>query len=143
MMSGYKAIEIISKNKHWRIQGGCHGARPPPTGSISFVFTYIFTEKCTRWRLAPPPNGSAPPQWEILDPPLNKCIKKLANEQLQPLISVEAKCTMTTGVIGLQLPGRTVDFDRHLKPSTEGCKFMYFRTCHLPPPGGHMWQGVV
>ena len=69
--------------------GGSRGAlpaSPPPTGSISFIFTYIFTKKCMRWRLAPPqwvstppngkswirhcPNGSAPPPWEILDPPL-------------------------------------------------------------------------
>ena len=37
---------------------------PPPTGSISFIFTYIFAKKCTHQRLAPPP------PWEILDPPL-------------------------------------------------------------------------
>ena len=54
--------------------GGRRGARPP-TGSISFVFTYVFAEKCTRRRLVPPPNGSAPPQREILDPPLQRDIK--------------------------------------------------------------------
>ena len=45
--------------------GGSRGApaAPPPTGSISFVFTYIFAEKCTHRRLASP-------QREILDPPL-------------------------------------------------------------------------
>ena len=31
-----------------------------PTGSISFIFTYVFAEKCTRWRLAPPPIGWRP-----------------------------------------------------------------------------------
>ena len=46
--------------------GGSRGgaaARAPPTGSISFVFTYVFAEKCTRWRLAPPPppTGRRPP----------------------------------------------------------------------------------
>ena len=40
--------------------GGAAGARHP-TGSISFVFT----EKCMRPR-------SAPPQLEILDPPLGR-----------------------------------------------------------------------
>ena len=45
---------------HWWIQGGHCGACPPPTGSISFIFAYIFAEKCTRRRLVPP-NGSAPP----------------------------------------------------------------------------------
>ena len=39
---------------------GAAGARPPATGSISFVFAYVFTEKCMRRRLAPP-NRSAPP----------------------------------------------------------------------------------
>ena len=49
--------------------------RAPPTGSISFIFAYIFTKKCMCQRLAPP-NGLAPPppppppQREILDPPL-------------------------------------------------------------------------
>ena len=51
---------------HWRIQGGA-AARAPPIGSISFVFTYVFAEKCVRRRLAPhqrvgnppPPNGKS------------------------------------------------------------------------------------
>ena len=50
--------------------GGAPPARAPPTGSISFIFAYVFAEKCTLQRLAPPPNGLAPPQREILDPPL-------------------------------------------------------------------------
>ena len=44
--------------------GGSRGgaaAPPPPTGSISFVFTYVFAEKCTRRRLAPPPPPPPPP----------------------------------------------------------------------------------
>ena len=41
--------------------GGTAGVcPPPPTGSISFIFTYVFTKKCMHRRLAPP-NGSAPP----------------------------------------------------------------------------------
>ena len=44
--------------------GGATGTRPP-TGSISFVFAYVFTKKCTWQRLVPPqcvsaPNVSAP-----------------------------------------------------------------------------------
>ena len=31
------------------------GARPSPTGPNSFVFTYIFTEKCPQQRSMPPP----------------------------------------------------------------------------------------
>ena len=35
---------------------------PPPTGPNSFVFTYVFTEKCRCRRLTPPPTRvSAPP----------------------------------------------------------------------------------
>ena len=45
----------------------------PPTGSNSFIFAYVFTEKCLRWKLLPPQQLSTPPpQREILDPPLNK-----------------------------------------------------------------------
>ena len=50
----------------------CAGTRPP-TGPNSFVFTYIFTEKCPRWRPKPPQNGSTPPPlWKILDPVLHQ-----------------------------------------------------------------------
>ena len=42
---------------------GCCQHMPPPTGSISFVFAYIFAKMCMHRRLAPP-------QWEILDLPL-------------------------------------------------------------------------
>ena len=70
-----------------------------PTGPNSFIFAYIFSEKCLCRRSTPPmgphplwdpillfshkflvkstcirgpdpPNGSTPPMWEILDPPL-------------------------------------------------------------------------
>ena len=35
---------------------------PPPTGPNSFIFTYVFTEKCLCQRLAPPPKRvGAPP----------------------------------------------------------------------------------
>ena len=44
-------------------RGGVPGARPP-MGPNSFVFAYIFTEKCPRRR-------STAPLREILDPPLN------------------------------------------------------------------------
>ena len=56
---------------HWRIQGVRRRRAPPsPTGSISFIFAYVFAEKCTHRRSAPPPTGQRPPQREILDPPL-------------------------------------------------------------------------
>ena len=45
---------------HWRIRGAPPAPPPRPTGSISFVFVYVFTKKCMHRRLAPP-NGSAPP----------------------------------------------------------------------------------
>ena len=61
-MPSYQPVDRSNDgNSHWRIQGGAAGARPPPTGSISFVFAYVFVEKCTCRRLAPP-------QREILDP---------------------------------------------------------------------------
>ena len=51
--------------------GGATARAPPPTGSISFVFAYVFAKKCMHQRLAPPPTGRRPPpQREILDPPL-------------------------------------------------------------------------
>ena len=43
--------------------GGSRGdaaGLPPPTGSISFVFAYVFTKKCTCWRSAPPPPTGNP-----------------------------------------------------------------------------------
>ena len=40
--------------------GGVLPAHAPPTGSNSFVFAYVFTEKHPRQRLAPP-NGSETP----------------------------------------------------------------------------------
>ena len=46
---------------HWWIQGGHCWHTPPRTGSISFIFAYIFTEKCTCQRLAPSPMGRCPP----------------------------------------------------------------------------------
>ena len=52
---------------HWQIQGAL--LAPALMGSNSFIFASVFTEKHVHRRLAPP-HGSAPPQWEILDPPL-------------------------------------------------------------------------
>ena len=46
-------------------------ACPPPTGPNSFVFAYIFTEKCPRWRPKPPKMGPRPLR-KILDPALFK-----------------------------------------------------------------------
>ena len=44
--------------------GGSRGVPPthaPPTGSISFIFTYVFTKKCTYRRSVPSPMGQHPP----------------------------------------------------------------------------------
>ena len=42
--------------------GRCGAPPPPPTGSISFVFTYVFAKKCMCQRLVPPPpTGRRPP----------------------------------------------------------------------------------
>ena len=59
---------LILTSKPLADLGGAAGARPP-TGSNSFIFTYIFAKKYPHRRLAPP-NSLVPPQREILDPPL-------------------------------------------------------------------------
>ena len=41
--------------------GGAAGPPAPPTGSISFVCTYVFAEKCMHRRSASPPTGRRPP----------------------------------------------------------------------------------
>ena len=58
----------VAVQTHWWIQGGAAGAHPP-TGSISFIFTCVFAEKCMHRRSGPPQWVGAP-KWEILDPPL-------------------------------------------------------------------------
>ena len=42
----------------------------PPTGPNSFIFAYIFTEKCPRWRPKSPPKWVHAPLQKILDPAL-------------------------------------------------------------------------
>ena len=41
--------------------GGRAGLTPSPMGPSSFIFTYIFTEKCLRQRSLPPLMGACPP----------------------------------------------------------------------------------
>ena len=65
-----EAYHSSVKCKHWWIQGGAAGARPPP-GPNSFIFAYVFAKKCPHRRLAPP-MAWRPPQREILDPLLVK-----------------------------------------------------------------------
>ena len=65
-------MESFLCSTHWVMRGEAPSAlviHPPPMGPISFIFKYVFTEKHPHWRLAPP-NRSALPQREILDPPL-------------------------------------------------------------------------
>ena len=59
--------------------GDATSVPPPQTGSNSFVFTYIFTKKCLRQRSVPPQWLGAPPQREILDPPLCKHTRIMEN----------------------------------------------------------------
>ena len=47
--------------------GGGAGRTPPPMGPNSFIFAYIFTEKCLHQR-SMLPLTDARPLWEILDP---------------------------------------------------------------------------
>ena len=50
---------------------GGHAGTCPPMEPNSFIFAYIFTEKCQCWRPNPPPKWvHAPPLWKILDPAL-------------------------------------------------------------------------
>ena len=76
----YLHSKMITKSNsyQWRnyIQKFLARAPPAPTGSNSFVFTYVFTEKCLCRRLAPPPTRVGAPQWEILDPPLHILLDK-------------------------------------------------------------------
>ena len=72
---------------HWRIQWGRRQpVPPPPTGSNSFVFAYVFAKKCPRWRSVPPQWLGAPPQWEILDP-LQITIERRSSQRQCRLLS--------------------------------------------------------
>ena len=51
---------IYTTSVHWRIQGVLP-VHAPPTGSISFVFAYVFAKKCTHPRLVLPQRVSTPP----------------------------------------------------------------------------------
>ena len=53
--------------------GGACRRTSPPTGPNSFIFAYIFTEKCSRWRPKPPKMGPRPLR-KILDPALNNLV---------------------------------------------------------------------
>ena len=57
---------------------GRAGCTVLPMGPNSFVFAYIFTEKCLRRRFTPPLTGARPLR-EILDPSLAISINLLGN----------------------------------------------------------------
>ena len=78
---------MLSQTKSPMLIGGSGGgggvpAHAPPTGPNSFMFTYIFTEKCPRWRPKPPQNGSTPPLQKILDLALMLTGQILQSEQM-------------------------------------------------------------
>ena len=54
---------------HWRIQGGAAGARPPNRINF-FRFRIRFRQKVYASEVGAPQRVGAPPQQEILDPPL-------------------------------------------------------------------------
>ena len=54
----------LRNNSHWQIQGWRRRHAlppPPPTGSNSLVFAYVFAKKCPCRRLAPAPMAQCPP----------------------------------------------------------------------------------
>ena len=65
-------------------------APPPPMGSNSFVFAYVFTKKCPHQRSVPPTMARhPPPQREILDPPLVLNFSSLARRFINATTSNE------------------------------------------------------
>ena len=52
--------------------GGCRWRMPPPQQDPILSFSHVFPPKsgCIGGQVSTPPNGLAPPQWEILDPQL-------------------------------------------------------------------------
>ena len=66
----YQCRHFLTENTYHligRSRGHAQHTPPSPMGPNSFVFAYIFTQKCPRRRSTPPP----PPPREILDPPLH------------------------------------------------------------------------
>ena len=63
-------LRQLESMNHSVLIGGSRGGRAgacPPTGPNSFIFAYIFTEKCPHWRPKPPKMGPRPPLQKILD----------------------------------------------------------------------------
>ena len=69
-------------------------------GPNSFVFAYIFGEKCLRRRSTPPRNGSTPPLREILDPPL-----------IRPSTPIETRQPNAWMITLYALEGTSLSFD--------------------------------
>ena len=87
---------------HWRIQ---RVPPPPPTGSISFVFAYIFAEKCMRRRSAPPPPptgnpGSATENIHDLGSGVNSFSCKLAKTVIPVLCHHYYQVANVTSTVG-------------------------------------------
>ena len=94
-------LHVVISNPYPLVDpGGAAGTCPPPTGSISFIFTHVFAKKCMCQRSAPPP------QWEILDPPLvssqkkfrcSLCICHATGMEEGPKVTLDIQCLWRGG----------------------------------------------
>ena len=109
---------------HWQIQGGHRQHVPSPTGSISFVFTYVFAKKCMHWGLAPP-NGSAPPNGKSWIRHCHWYIFHLLYHKLNQFYHADIKCEkylvrkFTTYV---EVTSACNFCGRYLRPSDVNCR---------------------
>ena len=98
--------------------GGACPVHGPPMGPNSFVFTYIFTEKCPRRRSMPPLMGARPPR-EILDPPLRRTnsLVQCTTEQVQsdPLNSNSLNSSLSLNSWGKFENFETITIDTNVK----------------------------
>ena len=103
---------------------------PPPTGPNSFIFTYVFTEKCLCRRLVPPPvRVGTPPQREILDPPLVSETHTLRNSNIPRPKCREMQVAEYTGLAPLNVTGRNQNCAVYLRMPLMPRFFLYMFWC--------------